>query len=373
MYIMYIVFEGYTKLKIEVFMKDAIKALATKINSEEERKFITNEAQTRSYFIEPLLEILGYDTRNPREVIPEFSADYGNKKAAKVDYAILVNKPLNPENIDPDILVECKHWDEDLKNHEDQLERYFNTGKTNAKLGILTNGVQYRFYTDIDKDNNLDPEPFLIFDFENYKDNLIEALEIFRKNDFDEKNMREVALKLKNTEGIKNIIKEQFSNPSEEFIKFIAKQVNAKRLQGERLNEFRETIITSFSQLIGEKADSILNKLKEGVSSQNTENQFKEKPKIVTTSDEIDGLNIIKAIVRKKIPLTDLIEKDTQSYFAISYKKQYQPICRLHFNNEQKYIGILDSSKKEIRYKINSLDDIYNYESNLLGSIKSYE
>lgn len=353
-------------------MKDAIHALVTIINSVEERKFITNEAQTRSYFIEPFLEILGYNTRNPREVIPEFSADYGNKKAAKVDYAILVNKPLNPESIDPDILVECKHWDEDLKKHEDQLERYFNTGRTNAKLGILTNGIQYRFYTDIDKDNNLDPDPFLIFDFENFNEKLIEALDIFRKDNFDEKNMREVALQLKNTEGIKNVINEQFTNPSEEFVKFIAKQVNAKRLQGERLNDFRNTIIISFNQLVDEKSQQKLNLAQQSLNELKGENEFKEKSKIVTTDDERDGVNIIKAIVRKNISLSDLIEKDTQSYFAIFYKKQYQPICRLHFNNEQKYLGILDASKKETRYKIDSLDNIYDYENDILNAVNTY-
>jgi hypothetical protein len=94
----------------------------------------------------PFIQALGYDVFNPLEVMPEYTCDIGTKKGEKVDYAIMKEgKPI--------ILIECKHWAQNMDLHDNQLIRYFHVG--NAKFGLLTNGIIYRFYTDLEEKNNM--------------------------------------------------------------------------------------------------------------------------------------------------------------------------------------------------------------------------
>ena len=121
---------------------------------------ILTEEATKMSMIIPFFQLLGYDVFNPLEFCPEYTADVGIKKGEKVDYAIIING-------DPAILIECKSCTETLDKHSSQLFRYF--GTTTAKFGILTNGVVYRFYTDLDESNKMDLTPFLEIDMDNLK------------------------------------------------------------------------------------------------------------------------------------------------------------------------------------------------------------
>lgn len=120
----------------------------------------STEEATKMSLIVPLFQILGYDVFNPAEFCPEYTADVGIKKGEKVDYAIL-------ENGSPSMLIECKSCTEQLDKHSSQLFRYF--GTTPAKFGILTNGLIYRFYTDLEESNKMDLVPFLELDITNLK------------------------------------------------------------------------------------------------------------------------------------------------------------------------------------------------------------
>lgn len=95
----------------------------------------------------PFISALGYDVFNPTEVIPEFTADIGIKKGEKVDYAVKKDDQVI-------LLFECKWCGADLsKDHASQLHRYFSV--TEARFSILTNGIEYRFYSDIDEPNKI--------------------------------------------------------------------------------------------------------------------------------------------------------------------------------------------------------------------------
>src|SRR5215207_4868836 len=118
--------------------KDFIKQLGDRAAKMKD-KILTEEA-TKNAFIMPFIQMMGYDVFNPLEVVPEFIADIGIKKGEKVDYAII-------KDGNPIVLIECKHWSADLNPHNSQLFRYFHT--TSAKFGILTNGIVYRWYTDL--------------------------------------------------------------------------------------------------------------------------------------------------------------------------------------------------------------------------------
>ena len=145
--------------------QNKVKGLAERVANLKEN--IQTEEATKNAFIMPFIQILGYDVFNPMEVIPEFTADIGIKKGEKVDYAIL-------QDGNPIILVECKHWKENLDVHSSQLHRYFHA--TKARFGLLTNGLKYRFYTDLEQKNVMDTEAFLEFDIENIKENVINEL-----------------------------------------------------------------------------------------------------------------------------------------------------------------------------------------------------
>lgn len=149
---------------------DVIKQFSERILSLKDT--ITTEESTKMSLVVPLFQLLGYDVFNPNEFCPEYIADVGIKKGEKVDYAIL-------ENGQPNILVECKSCSEQLDKHSSQLFRYFGTSP--AKFGILTNGIIYRFYTDLEESNKMDLVPFLEIDMTNLKDSSINELKNFVK------------------------------------------------------------------------------------------------------------------------------------------------------------------------------------------------
>jgi hypothetical protein len=134
--------------------KDSIKKLSEKVCILKDQ--IKTEEATKSAFVMPLIQILGYDLFDPTEVVPEFITDAGVvKNVEKVDYAIMKDKQ-------PILIIECKHHLEKVDKHYTQTHKYFHL--TKARFAILTNGVQYNFYTDIDAPNKMDEKPFLSFD-----------------------------------------------------------------------------------------------------------------------------------------------------------------------------------------------------------------
>ena len=114
--------------------KDLIKQLGEKVLKLRDQ--IQTEEATKSAFILPFIQSLGYDVFNPIEVVPEFVTDYGAKNVEKVDYAIL------KDNV-PVLIIECKHHVENLDKHYTQIHKYFHI--TKARFALLTNGVQYNF------------------------------------------------------------------------------------------------------------------------------------------------------------------------------------------------------------------------------------
>ena len=130
--------------------KDSILQLSKRVTSLKES--IQTEEATKNAFIMPFIQVLGYDVFNPLEVVPEMDCDITKKKGEKIDYAIM-------KDGSPIMLIECKHWKQDLNLHDNQLKRYYVASK--AKFGVLTNGIVYRFYTDLIKENIMDDVPYL--------------------------------------------------------------------------------------------------------------------------------------------------------------------------------------------------------------------
>lgn len=150
---------------------DKLGAIAAKV--EKQRNTISTEEATKTSFIMPFLKELGYDVFDATEVIPEFTADVGIKKGEKVDYAIALDNKIV-------MLVECKMLGSKLDaNVESQLHRYFHA--TEARIGILTDGLVYKFYTDLEELNKMDNKPFLEFALNQLDDSIIQEIKKFSK------------------------------------------------------------------------------------------------------------------------------------------------------------------------------------------------
>jgi hypothetical protein len=339
-------------------IKDQIKQLADRVNNLKTQ--IQTEEATKNAFIMPFIQILGYDVFNPLEVVPEYITDIGTKKGEKIDYAIF-------RDGSPTIIIECKNWSENLNLHDGQLLRYFHVSKAN--FGILTNGVVYRFYTDLVEPNKMDEKPFLEFNITEIKDNQIEELKKFHKAVFDAKNITTTASELKYTNELKALIHGEMNNPSPEFVAHFAKQVYPNRLSAKILEQF--TVLTKRStqqyitDLITERFTTALNKEDEKVKQQaaiEAEQKKKDEVKVVTTEEELEAFNIIKAILREKIPVARIAYRDFQGFFAILIDDNIRKtVCRLHLSEGKKSIGLFDSSKNIVRHEIATLDDIFKY------------
>ena len=146
---------------------------------------LQTEEATKMSLIVPFFQLLGYDVFNPLEFCPEYTADIGIKKGEKVDYAILMGK-------DPVILIEAKSVNKKLDRHSSQLFRYFVS--TPAKFAILTNGIEYKFYTDLDDTNKMDKEPFLDINLLNIKDAEISQLNKFKKQNLNISEIMDLSL-----------------------------------------------------------------------------------------------------------------------------------------------------------------------------------
>lgn len=331
---------------------------------------ITTEEATKMSLIVPLFQLLGYDVFNPTEFCPEYTADVGIKKGEKVDYAIL-------ENGDPSILIECKSCSETLDKHSSQLFRYF--GTTPAKFGILTNGIIYRFYTDLEESNKMDMVPFLEIDMLSLKDSSINELKKFCKESFDKDKIFSTAEELKYTSLIKGVLAEQSENPSEDFVRFLLNGIYDGQKNQRVIEKFTPLVKKAFSSYVNEivnsKISSALTKEADDEPSAADEVAVTAEPesKIHTTDEEMESLYIIRGILAGTIPVEDIVQRDTESYFGVLYKdNNRKPICRLNLDRKNKQLFIPDENKKFAKYIIESLNDIYQYKDELIAVVKRY-
>ena len=356
---------------ITMDFKDQIKQLGDRIIKLREQ--IATEEATKNAFIMPMLQILGYDVFNPLEIVPEFTCDIGNKKNEKIDYAVVRDGV-------PLILIECKHWKQNLDNHDMQLLRYYTVSK--AKFGVLTNGVKYRMFTDLIAPNKMDDKPFFEFDLTDMKENQVEELKKFHKSYFDLENIVSTASDLKYTNEIMALIRNEIANPSEWFVRGIAKIVYPSNVTPKIFEQFVQLTKKSFSQVISdmitERLKTALTKESEVVQSQPIDEkpvvESTEDSRIVTTEEELEGFYVVKAALRGRVDLNRVTFRDTISYFGILLDdNNRKPICRLYFNTPKKFIAVFDENKKEIKSELPTMDDIFKYAEAMVKSIENYD
>ncbi|MEX5594944.1 type I restriction endonuclease [Pseudomonas orientalis] len=341
---------------------------------------IQTEEATKNAFVMPFINtVLGYDVFDPQEVTPEFVCDVGTKKGEKIDYAIMKDGEVQ-------ILIECKKIGESLSiNHASQLFRYFHV--TSARISILTNGQVYRFFTDLDAPNKMDEKPFLELDLLDIDEYSVPELIKLTKSAFDVDSIISAAGELKYVSQLKKLIGAQISKPEDDFVKFFASRVYEGVITQKVREQFFELTRKALAQFLNDQINERLKSAMSGaiqptltsLSVANSTNaaiqeQNEAEDKILTTLEELEGYHIVRAVVRSVVDAKRIVQRDTQSYFGILLDdNNRKPICRLHFNRSQKYLGVFDEEKNETRHAISSIDEIYEYAEQLKKTVGYYE
>ncbi|OUN20846.1 type I restriction endonuclease [Pseudoflavonifractor sp. An85] len=354
---------------------DRLKQFSKRVESM--RDSLQTEEATKTAIIMPFFAMLGYDVFNPQEFVPEFTADVGIKKGEKVDYAIINNGK-------PAILIECKSINENLDRHDSQLFRYF--GTTTAKFAILTNGIFYKFYTDLDDPNKMDKDPFLTINILDIRDNQVPELKKFCKSVFDVDAISSTASELKYAHEFKSLFTKQLDSPSDDFIRFFLQNCYSGAKTQNVLEKFRPILKKALNDLVSEMMND---KIKIALGSggnvvapeqmqpdeqpDNLSNPAKKEPRIVTTEEELEAFFIIKNLLADVTDIHDITYKDTESYINILYKGNTRKwICRLRLTDNQKTLIVPDENKNESKYKLVDIYDLREYKGQLTTVLERY-
>ena len=366
--------------------KDQVVRLSDNIKKQKDK--IATEEATKNAFIMPMIAALGYDVFNPFEVVPEMDCDLIKKKGEKIDYAI-----MKDEN--PILLIECKHCKQDINLHDTQLQKYFVASQ--ARFGVLTNGIEYRFYTDLDKINIMDEKPFLIVNMLDLSDADIEQLKKFHKSYYNEEDVLSTANELKYTTEIKSILNNEFASPTAEFVRFFARQAyTSGQITSKVIDMFtplvKKSITSVINDIISDRLNTAIKNSEQtsdslqtidntsiNTSTEDTEEKLPDgvvymdkESGVVTTQEELDAYNIVRSILRKSVDVSRITYKDYKSYFVVNIdNSQWFWICRVSIGARKKQIGIpVDQYKSCEWIQIDNMDDIFKYADRLEEALK---
>jgi len=335
----------------------------------EHREVLLTEEAAKTALVMPFLQSLGYDVFNPSEVVPEFTADVGTKKGEKVDYAICSGGKVS-------ILIECKPSSVQLNiNHAGQLFRYFSV--TDARLAVLTNGVVYQFYSDIDHPNKMDQKPFFTFSMDAIKPGDVRTLEKFAKSSFDIDKIVQEAGSLKLQSQLRLELEKEFSEPSDEFIKMMALRVHEGRFTTAIKETFGKLLSVAISSYVRDIVNERLSSALKASSPIEDEPQAEiesGEEGVITTQEEISGFHIVQAIASRLVDPKRIILRDAKSYCAILLDdNNRKTVARLHFNSvTTKYLGVF-AGKDETKHLLSELTQIYQFSESIEARLRELD
>lgn len=336
---------------------------------------LKTEEATKNALVMPFIQKLGYDVFNPNEVIPEFQAEAGVKKDQRVDYALLKNGV-------PIILIECKAYSEKLsEEHADQLKRYFPFVPT-AKIGILTNGHHFKFYTDLEKPNVMDKLPYMELDIENPSKDILPKPQELRKDQFDDEKAVRIAEQLKYTGQFKQILAREMEAPSEEFVRLFASRVWSGKISQSAKEKLTPLLKDAFKQFVEDRIAARLKKAAEDEEAEKAkaleeakqeEVEGEENSASTTTDEEKQGFEFVRAIAAKSIDPERIFIRDNKSYCAILLDdSRKKTIVRLLFKKDSLKLDFQGCLKDDAQIDIEKVSDIYKYDSMVQQVIEGY-
>lgn len=355
-------------------MQDQIRAIAARYQKTKEH--ILTEEATKTSLVLPFLSALGYDVYDPLEVVPEFTADLGIKKGEKIDYAVKRNGAVV-------MLVECK-WSGAVLSASNisQLYRYFNA--CDCHLGVLTNGLEYQFFSDTDNINKMDESPFFKFNLLNDDDVQYAELQKLTKQNMEISLISQQAHDLKYRQAIMRQLINYRQTPTEGFIRALLKDIDypLPRITKALVDSFEPLVKDAFNLFMREEISAATN-VAFPAGPPASEAPVWPGPNqeidgtgsgIVTTPIEIAGYVTIKSLVREVMSPRRVIMRDARSYCSVLLdNNNRKPICRMYFNNPERLrLGFFADKKEEI-IPIKSVDDIYRYADRLKETVLSYD
>lgn len=342
-----------------------------KKRAEAAKEHIQSEEATKTSIVMPFFRNLGYDVFNPQEFLPEFTADVGIKKGEKVDYAIMVDGC-------PVILIEAKPYKSSLEQHDSQLVRYFHA--SSVKFAILTNGILYRFFTDLENTNKMDEKPFFEFNLLEFRDKDLKELEKFRKEKFDVSSVIDTAEELKYKNMIKDLLKKQLDeDASDSFLSYVLNEVYPnKRKTQQVLDRFRPWLPQAFDDLINERIDERLQaalgaKEKEAAKESKLSDELTAKEEtselITITEAELGVFYTIASILREIVPISRLAHRKNNSYCNILVDdKRNNWIARIHINKNKNLLEINGCGL----YEYESLNDLHQHKDKVTEALQKF-
>ncbi|WP_331000990.1 type I restriction endonuclease [Nostoc commune] len=321
-----------------------------KLSEQVRKRFdqVVGEEATKMALIVPFLTALGYDVHDPSEVMPEYVADFATRRAGqfeKVDYALAINGSKV-------MLVEAKARGQKAEAHDGQLSRYFN-GLLTTKVAIVTNGVEYRFFTDLRDKNIMDKEPFFTFNILEYDTKDIDNLKFFHRDNFQVTAITNHAEEMVYVKGMTQLLGNLLRSPSEEFVRFLVAELGTVapsyeiqgRITGKVIDKFKPIVKKSIQGSLVELmtrslSQEITQPVEVEVEQEIEEEEKQQDPqesRIVTTAEEIEAFEKIKAITKTSTSYNfELQYKDTASYFGINLGKSSWWFMRLYLSSQKK-------------------------------------
>ena len=352
----------------EMDLAERVRAVSSHV-AENKSQAKGNEQATKTSLIRPFIErVLGYDMSNLNEVRPEFTATWGVRNNARVDYAIMKDgKPI--------ILIECKAYGVELETRPpEQLAMYFHP--TEVHLGILTDGVIYRFYSDLENSNVMDKEPFLEINLQSIGQPDVGHLNVFFKGNFDPDGIRNTARDFRDLRAIKEMLESEWTAPSEAFAKHFMARVHRDRKQTKKLLKQFDPL---FKRAYNEFKDSKGQGGDVSVSREYNPKEEEYEPTLTGTYDNSavtaeGALKVVKEVLKDSI---DIRRVNLRRYKSVSnIRLGRRVICRLHFNGSKKSVSFWRFSgeeRNEERVVIGELDDIRQYADLLRETISHYK
>ena len=337
----YIIMSNINRKQSFNFLKKALENFKFIEKSEN----CSNEAQTKKFLIEPFFELLNYGNE---DLIPEYDADFGERISHKVDFAIKSGKKVI-------IIIECKPLSKKLTDKEaGQLSGYFQNSK-NTRIAILTNGKEYRFYSDVSIANTMDSKPFFVFNIEDINDNNIDGLLDFDARYIRENGINEIITKAQEfvfIEDFENTFFKEMTNPSQHFLKMIHRNMSFK-------SKYNET------RMIELMNSSLFKSLTDKIIIHETKTNSKTAG-IITTSEELQAYHTIRTLLiqNNKISSERISYRDLKGTFNIMVDdNQKKIICQLKFTESSKKLIIGFSNGIDI----DNLDDILKSKNELIA------
>ena len=332
---------------------------------------LDTEEATKNALVLPFIQMLGYEIFDPTEVVPEFTADIGTKRGEKVDFALM-------QDDIPVILIECKKIGAKLDEGEmSQLLRYF--GVTETRIGILTDGILYRFFSDLDQANVMDPRPFFEFNMLDFTEPQVRELKRFTKSDFDHTQIVDAARELRYTTEIKRLLARELANPSDDFVTFVIRQVYEGRVTASVRTMFNGLTRSAFTQFINDKINDRLTSALERTApdkpaDQEPEAQDTEIAEFV--QNELEALNIIRAIAAGTVDARRIGLRAAKNYCSVVLHGDAERadyglvVCRLRVRRDTYLRLDIPNEKPE---RLDDLNGIYNYADGIRTSVSTLD